>query len=71
MEVKVFTKILKPKEGFWPSSETLTNCGLEGEINLWLATQPNIEIVNISQSQSGGSWMSTKVVVTVWFKSNR
>ena len=67
MEVKIFTKILKPKQGFWPNSDSLTDCGLEAEINLWLATQPDIEIKNITQSQSGGSWMPSKIVVTVWY----
>jgi hypothetical protein len=68
MEVKIFTKIIKPKQGFWPSSTTSSDCGLEGEINLWLATQPDIEIKNITQSQSGGSWMPATVVVTVWYQ---
>ncbi len=39
MEVKVFTKILKSKQGFWPGTESLSDCGLEAEINLWLASQ--------------------------------
>lgn len=68
MEVKIFTKTLKPKLGFWPSTESLTDCGLEAEINLWLAAQPEIEIKNMTQSQSGGSWMPAKIVVTVWYQ---
>ena len=69
MEVKIFTKILKPKQGFWSSSDvSISDCGLEAEINLWLATKPNIEVTNITQSQSGGSWMPAKIVVTVWYQ---
>jgi len=70
MEVKVFTKILKPKQGFLPSSVSASNCGLESEINLWLAANPNIEIKNITQSQSGGSfaWASSTIVVSVWYQ---
>ncbi|MCF2921968.1 MULTISPECIES: hypothetical protein [Pseudoalteromonas] len=68
MEVKIFTKIIKPKQSFWPSSPTSSDCGLETEINLWLASQPDIEIKNITQSQSGGSWMPATVIVTVWYK---
>jgi hypothetical protein len=68
MEVKIFTKIIKAKSGFWPNSETASDRGLEDEINLWLATKPDIEIKDITQSQSGGSWMPATVVVTVWYQ---
>ncbi|MGL1957396.1 MAG: hypothetical protein OCD00_08790 [Colwellia sp.] len=68
MEVKIFTKIMKPKQGFWPSSQTSSDCGLEPEINLWLASKPDIEIKNVTQSQSGGSWMPATLVVTVWYQ---
>jgi len=68
MEVKVFTKIIKPKSGFWPSSVTSSDCGLEAEINLWLASKPGIEINNITQTQSGGSWMPATIVVTLWYQ---
>ncbi|XPF95258.1 hypothetical protein ACM9HF_04390 [Colwellia sp. RE-S-Sl-9] len=67
MEVKVFTKTLKPKQRFWPGSVTLSNGGLESEINLWLAANPDIEITKITQSQSGGSWIPATIVVTVWY----
>jgi hypothetical protein len=68
MEVKIFTKIIKSKHGFWPNSQSSSDCGLEGEINLWLATQPDIEIKNITQSQSGGSWMPATLVVSIWYQ---
>jgi hypothetical protein len=54
MEVKIFTKIIKSKQGFLPSSVASTDCGLEAETNLWLASKPDVEIKNITQSQSGG-----------------
>jgi len=68
MEVKIFTKVVRTKQGFFPSSATTSDCGLEAEINLWLASKPNIEIKNITQSQSGGSWMPATLTVTVWYQ---
>ena len=68
MEVKIFTKILRAKIGFLPKSDVATDQGLEGEINLWLATQPNIKIQNITQSLSGGSFQPSTIVVSIWYK---
>ena len=68
MEVKIFTKILRPKQGFWPSSVSSSDYGLEPEINSWLALNPEIEIKNITQSQSGGSWAPSTIVVSVWYQ---
>ena len=67
MEVKIFTKILRPKVGFLPKSDTATDHDLEGEINLWLATQSNIKIDNITQPQSGGSFQPSTIVVSIWY----
>ena len=68
MEVKIFTKILRPKVGFLPKTDTSNDNGLEGEINIWLATQPNIKIEKITQSQSGGSFQPSTIVVSVWYR---
>ena len=68
MKVKIFTKILKTKRGFLPHSDISSDSGLEPEINLWLASKPNIAIKNITQSQSGGSWFPATLVVTVWYQ---
>ena len=68
MEVKIFTKLLKPKRGFWPSDEQFTDSGLEAEVNLWLASKPGIEVKNITQSQSGGSWLPPTLVISVWYQ---
>jgi len=67
MDVKVFTKILKHKQGFLPSSNKSSDGGLEPEINAWLALNPDIEIKHITQSQSGGSWFPSTIVVSVWY----
>ncbi len=67
MEVKIFTKVIKSKSGFLPNSTTSSDNGLEAEINLWLASKPGIEIKNITQTQSGGSWMPATIVVSVWY----
>jgi hypothetical protein len=69
MKVKIFTQNIKSNHGFWPGSVTSSDCGLEEEINLWLASKPDIEIENITQSQSGGSWMPGAAVVSVWYQS--
>lgn len=68
MEVKIFTKILKYKQGFLPGSVTPSDCGLAAEVNLWLASKPDIKINNISQSQSGGLWQPVTIVLTVWYQ---
>ncbi|WP_448248822.1 hypothetical protein [Thalassotalea agariperforans] len=68
MEVKIFTKILRPKRGFWPTSDKSSDCGLEAEVNLWLASKPNIEVKNITQSQSGGSWFPSTIAISVWYQ---
>jgi hypothetical protein len=68
MEVKIFTKSLKPKLNFWMKPIGNLDGGLEAEINLWLASKPDIEIKNITQTQSGGSWMPATLVVTVWYQ---
>lgn len=67
MEVKMFTKILKTQRGFVLANDKSTDSGLEAEINLWLASEPDNKIANITQSQSGGSWMPTTLVVSVWY----
>jgi hypothetical protein len=70
MEVKIFTKILKPKinKSFWSSSTSPSDNGLEAEVNLWLASKPNVEIKNIKQSQSGGSFAPSTIVISIWYQ---
>jgi len=41
---------------------------LEKEVNDWLERHPDIKIVKIKQSSNGGSWMNTKVLLSVWYE---
>lgn len=68
MEVKIFTKTLKPKLNFWMKPIEKTDCGLEEEINAWLSQNTSIEVKEIKQTQSGGSWMPATIVVCVWYQ---
>ncbi|MFT5636173.1 MAG: hypothetical protein ACI89T_001630 [Cognaticolwellia sp.] len=67
IEVKIFTKIIKTKRGFLPNSDTSSDSGLEAEINLWLASKPNVEVKKVTQSQSGGSWLPSTLIISVWY----
>lgn len=67
MDVKIFTTTVQKKQGFWPSSAESTVCSLEAEVNLWLATKPDIEIKNITQSQSGGSFLPATLTISIWY----
>ncbi|MCP5061281.1 MAG: hypothetical protein GY936_02305 [Ignavibacteriae bacterium] len=40
---------------------------IESEVNKWLEKNPNVEIREIKQSTSGGSWADTKVYITIWY----
>jgi len=40
--------------------------GLEEEVNAWLEQHPNIKIIDIRQSASGGSMADTKLYISVW-----
>lgn len=40
---------------------------IEREINTWLLARPNIEVVEIKQTAAGGSFASTKLLVSVWY----
>jgi hypothetical protein len=42
---------------------------LEGEINTWLAAHPGIRVVGINQSSNGGSFDTTKVVISIWYET--
>ena len=57
MKMKLFGK-----EG---SKEAL---GLEEEVNAWLDQHPNIKIIDIRQSTSGGSFADTKLYISVWYE---
>jgi len=42
--------------------------GLEEEVNVWLEQHPNIKIIDIRQSASGGSMADTKLYISVWYE---
>ncbi len=42
--------------------------GLEEEVNAWLEQHPNIKIIDIRQSTSGGSLADTKLYISVWYE---
>ena len=41
---------------------------LEAEVNAWLAANPGIKIVHITQSSNGGSFDTSKVFLSVWYE---
>jgi hypothetical protein len=43
---------------------------LEGEVNAWLAANPGIKVVHITQSSNGGGFDSSKVFLSVWYEGS-
>ncbi len=41
---------------------------LESDVNSWLETHPDIRVIDIRQSSSGGSWANTKIFVSLWYE---
>jgi hypothetical protein len=41
---------------------------LEDEINIWLTQNPNIKVVDIKQSSSGGSFSLSSVCISLWYE---
>ena len=68
MKVKIFTKNLKTKGGFLSGVGTVSDDGLEDELNLWLASQPNIDVEGVTQSESAGFGQPTNSTVCVWYQ---
>jgi len=44
------------------------DCGLEKEVNLWLSKYPDIEVKEIKQTQSGGSFLPVTLIITIWYQ---
>jgi hypothetical protein len=61
MKMKLFSMANVKKEG-----ASLQD--LERQVNEWLALHPNIRIRDILQSSNGGSWMASKLFITVWYE---
>jgi len=41
---------------------------LEGEVNDWLSDNPNINVIEIKQSVSGGSLDPAELIISVWYE---
>ena len=63
MKVKMFTKrdSLFKRQGVAAAS-------LEGEINVWLESEPEIKVVDIKQTSCGGSFESGQHLISVWYE---
>jgi len=61
MKMKLFSMANAKKEG-----ASLRE--LETQVNEWLSLHPTIQICDIQQSSSGGSWMPSKLFITIWYE---
>jgi hypothetical protein len=55
---------------FWKNEPTTRTSALdlENEINSWLAENPNIKVVEVQQSSSGGSLAGSLWFISVWYE---
>lgn len=68
MDVKIFSKKLQLKPGFFfNNQDDVDDNSLEADINQWLTDNPDIEVVHVKQTQSGGSWRPAILTLSVWF----
>jgi hypothetical protein len=63
VKVKLFVHDKSPFRG-WRRSVA----SLEDEVNGWLAANPGIRIMHITQSSNGGSFDSSKVFLSIWYE---
>ncbi len=63
MKVKLF---VRDKSAFGRWNRFVAE--LEDEVNAWLAANPGIRIVHITQSSNGGSFDTSKVFLSVWYE---
>jgi hypothetical protein len=71
MRVKLFWKNepMKPAAGLLGLQLTGQNAQVfESEINSWLADNPNITVLEIHQSASGGSYAHALWLISVWYE---
>jgi len=64
MKVKIFS--IKGK--FWQSLSNMS-LELEHEINNWIESNSEINIIKIKQSSCGGSLEQEKLFVSVWYEN--
>jgi hypothetical protein len=55
---------------FWKNEPTKRTSALdlETEINSWLSENPNIKVVDVQQSASGGSLAGSLWFMSVWYE---
>jgi hypothetical protein len=63
MKMKLF---LKDKSAFRKWDRFVRE--LEDEVNTWLAAHPGLRIVHVTQSSNGGSFDTSKVMMSVWYE---
>ena len=62
MKVKMFSKCGR----YFGKSNIAAS--LEGEINVWLESEPEIKVVDIKQTSCGGSLEPGKHLISVWYE---
>jgi hypothetical protein len=63
MKVKFFSRT-----GYIGSYKTNQHQELEDEVNAWLEQNPDVKIIDIKQSASGGSWARPQFFVTIVYE---
>ncbi len=66
LKVKFFGS-MNPLKTTFSGKEEFFNV-IETKINTWLLARPGIEVVEIKQSASGGSFAGSKLMVSVWYR---
>ena len=62
MKVKMFSKCGR----YFGKSNIAAS--LEGEINVWLESEPEIKVVDIKQTSCGGSFEPGQHLISVWYE---
>jgi hypothetical protein len=70
MRVKLFLKDdpLGPRR--WQSAQQHNALDFENEMNEWLKMNPNVKIVEIKQTASGGSFGAPLWWISVWYEES-
>jgi len=63
MKVKMFIK-----RGTTFDRHEKVAASLEGEINAWLESEPEIKVVDIKQTSCGGSFEPARHLISVWYE---
>jgi hypothetical protein len=68
LKVKLFGSTRPLRRLF--SGEDSVSSEIEKEINMWLLKNSSVDIVEIKQSLSGGSFASAKLMVSIWYRDS-